>query len=252
MPEGITIDAGPLAADGLAATFAELARATVVGADIVHVLTFLSERTVSLLPVDACGVLVRDAGDALRVIGSSSAAAHLLDLFQVQNDEGPCLECLESGQPVRATLAEAEARWPRFAALLAAEGFGAVYAVPIASRHVVIGALNLFAVEEVGPGDLAVAQALADVAALALLQTDTDEDAAIVARRLYLAVEARNTVNRAIGVIAERLTLDPDAALVALRRAAAADGMSLVLLAAGVVAGDDRIAAVRRLQRPLT
>jgi GAF domain-containing protein len=238
--------AGP---EGLAVTFAELARMAVRGADLVDVYTLLSERVVTLLPVAACGILVRDAGGTLHVVGSSSASAHLLDLFQVQNDEGPCLECLTSGRPVSVDLADASARWPRFSALLEIEGFSAAYALPIASRAVTVGALNLFARDGLGAAELEVAQALADVAALALLQSDAVEDAVVVARRLYVAVQARSTVSQAIGVLMERLGLDADDALRRLRMTAATHGEALVGLAAAVVARDVRSVGAGTLLR---
>lgn len=234
----------------VAATFAEVARLAVRGADVVDVLTLLSERTVTLLPVAACGVLVRDASDVLHVIGSSSASAHLLDLFQVQNEEGPCLECLATGRPISMNAAGAAVRWPRFGALLVSEGFAAVHALPIASRDVVVGALNLFAVDSLGEAELEVAQALADVAAMLLLQTDVVEDAVVVARRLYMVVQDRSTVGQAIGVLVERFDLDPDGALRRLREVATEYAVALVALSAAVVSRDDESPAARALALP--
>ena len=245
--DDVTVASRAAGPEALAATFAELARMAVRGADLVDVYTLLSERVVTLLPVAGCGILVRDAGGTLHVVGSSSASVHLLDLFQVQNDEGPCLECLASGQPVSLGRADAAARWPRFAALLELEGFSSAHALPIASREVTVGALNLFAREAIGEEELAVAQALADVAALALLQSDAVEDAVVLARRLYVAVQSRSTVNQAIGVLMERLGLDEDGALRRLRSTADASGETMVALAAAVVARDASSTGVRAL-----
>lgn len=220
------------------------------GADLVDVYTLLSERVVTLLPVAACGILVRDAGGALHVVGSSSASAHLLDLFQVQNDEGPCFECLLSGEPVSVEAGEAAHRWPRFAALLAVEGFTAVHAFPMGSRGITFGALNLFALDALDDESRSVAQALADIAALVLLQSDVVEDATIVARRLHLSVQARATVGQAMGVVAERFGLDPDGALRMLQATAAEHGVTLAAIAVAVVVRDPASLAAQALIRP--
>lgn len=219
----------------LAATLSDLARATRLGVGAVDRLTQLALRCVELLPVAAAGLLVVDPIVGLRVIGSSSDAAELLDLYQVQNEEGPCLECTRSGEIVRAdALSDATTRWPRFGAEAQREGFSAVYAVPLAGGEVVIGALNLFASSPLSDERLAVAQALADAAALALLQADPLEDRIVVSRRLHAAVEARNSVEQAKGMLAQRFDEPLDAAFRRLRSAAASSGRDLAAVAADV------------------
>lgn len=222
----------------LAATFIELARLAVGGADSVDVFMRISQRAVGLLPIEACGILLRDPVGVLHAVGSSSASARMLDLFQVQNEEGPCLECLTSGDPVHVGMDEAAGRWPRFAALLLEEGFTAVHAFPMASGSVAFGALNLFAVEPLHDRHHEVAQALADIAALVLLQSDVVEDATVIARRLHLSVRTRATVGHAMGVVAERFSLDPDGALRLLQTTAAEHDVTLAKLAVAVVTRD--------------
>ena len=117
--------------------------------DFLHVLT---DRSVQLLDVSAAGLLLADPRGELRVVAASSEAARLLELFQLQNDQGPCLDCFRTGRPVAAAdLAAAAARWPRFAAAARQAGFAAVQALPMRLREQVIGALNLFRAE---PGGL--------------------------------------------------------------------------------------------------
>ncbi len=248
-------DSGTDAAKGtgaaeLAAAFVELARLAARGADPVDVFMRISQRAVGLLPIEACGILLRDPGGVLHAVGSSSASARMLDLFQVQNEEGPCLECLTSGEPVSVAADEATVRWPRFATLLAAEGFTEVHAFPMGSRGITFGALNLFALDTLDDEHRGVAQALADVAALVLLQSDVVEDATVVARRLHLSVQARATVGQAMGVVAERFSLDPDGALRLLQDTAAGHGVTLAALAVAVVVRDPCSTAARALIRP--
>ncbi|MFZ4670154.1 MAG: GAF and ANTAR domain-containing protein [Microthrixaceae bacterium] len=243
-------DAGPLAE-----TFVELARSVTEGADTVEVFSMLSERCVRLLPVDACGILIVDNSGDLQVIGSSNSSVHLLDLFQLQNEEGPCVECCRTGEAVADTTLDDAAlnesgRWPTFAAMTRAQGFRAVYALPLSSRGAVIGALNLFSTSLVGDDQLVVAQALADAATIALLQADPLLDAVTVARQLHLAVEARNTVEQAKGVLAERFDIDFDAAMHRLREVAHELDLRLIEVARTVVERDTDSPAASLLERP--
>jgi GAF domain-containing protein len=233
--EGTMMRDDPDAATRIATTLVELARVAARGKDVVDALMLISRRAVDLLPVEACGILVRDPAGMLHAVGSSSSSAALLDLFQIQNHEGPCLDCLRSGIPVSVDVSAASARWPRFARLLVSENLSAVHAFPMLSSGTAIGALNLFAVQRLSPDEEVLAQALADVAALALLRSDVIDDALVVARRLQHAVQARATLGQAIGMIAERFALDPDGALERLSDVAAAESMALVELATLVV-----------------
>lgn len=235
----------------LAATFVELTGLAVRGSDPVDMFMRISQRAVGLLPVEACGILLRDPGGVLHAVGSSSTSARVLDLFQVQNEEGPCLECLTTCEPVSVDAGEASHRWPRFAALLAVEGFTTVHAFPMASRGIGFGALNLFALDTLDDEQRSVAQALADIASLVLLQSDVVEDAMVVARRLHLSVQVRATVGQAIGVIAERFALDPDSALRMLQATANEQGVTLAALAAAVVVRDPSSRAAQVLNRPM-
>jgi hypothetical protein len=248
-------DAGidPPDSAGVAATFIELTRAVAGGADAVDVFTTLSERCVELLPVTACGVLVVDTGGTLEVVGASDSSAFLLDLFQIQNDEGPCLECFRSGQAVRDAALSPDGPWPHFAAAARAYGFTAVDAVPLRARTTVLGALNLFGATPLSDESMVIATALADTATMALLQADPGIDATTVARRLHLAVESRNTIEQAKGVLAERFDCTFDEAFIEMRRVSGLTATRLLDVARSIVDRDDRseAAAILRSRRDL-
>src|SRR5260370_40638750 len=156
----------------LSEAFVELTDTMVVGCDVIAFLHVLTARSVQLLDVSAAGLLLAAPRGELRVVAASSEAARLLELFQIQNDQGPCLDCFRSGRPVAAAdLAAAAARWPRFAPAARQPGVAAVQALPMRLREQVIGALNLFRAH---PGTLAPAddrrgQPLAGVATNRLL-----------------------------------------------------------------------------------
>lgn len=238
-------------ASKLAAAFVDLARSVNDGKDMVEVFSMLAERCVTILSVAACGILVIDPMGELEVIGSSNHSAHLLDLFQVQNVEGPCLQCCRTGGAVVDTDLSSTGPWPGFAMAARDHGYVAVYAVPLAARGIVVGALNLFAHQPIQEDELAVAQALADAATIALLQTDPREDEVVVTRRLRLVVEERNTIEQAKGVIAQRFSIDAEEAFVQLRRAAERTGSRLIDVAISVVNRDNSYDAAKLLANPI-
>ena len=92
----------------LSATFVELTDTMVADFDVIDFLHVLTDRSVRLLDVSAAGLLLADPRGELRVVAASSEAARLLELFQLQNDQGPCLDCFRSGQPVAAADLAAE------------------------------------------------------------------------------------------------------------------------------------------------
>lgn len=232
---GREVEAVPWAGK-LAAALTGLNRAAAIGADIVELLASLAQSCVDILPVAAAGLLVLDQTGNLMVIGSSSDAAELLDLFQLQNEEGPCLDCCRTGEAVSIDqLDERSSRWPRFAGAARAEGFSAVYAIPLSSLGVVVGALNLFARTPLNEQALQSAQAMADAATFALLRIDPVIDAAVVARQLYQAIESRNVIEQAKGMLAQRFEEDPIAALDRLQQAAARADVGMVEMARLVV-----------------
>jgi GAF domain-containing protein len=133
----------------------------------------LTERCVQLLNVDAAGILLIDPRGTLNLVAASTEQIRLLELFQLQNQEGPCLDCYHSGQGVAcADLTAAPQRWPQFATAAREQGFAAVQAVPMRLREQILGALNLFRCSpDAIPADAtAIAQSFANVATISLLQ----------------------------------------------------------------------------------
>lgn len=236
-------------ASELAVTFIEVTEGVTRGAESVEVFTLLTERCVKLLPVEAAGILLKDVTGTLQVIGSSSPSAHLLDLFQIQNEEGPCLECTQSGLRVSDTELSPEGKWPKFSALAREEKYRAVYALPLHSRGVAIGALNLFSLQALNETTLDIAQTFADTATVSLLQADIVMDQQIVLRKIHIAVESRNLLEQAQGMIAERFSVSPDVALAKIRNAAKQSHLSLLEAAMAVVHRDETSAVFSILEK---
>jgi GAF domain-containing protein len=224
----------------LARTFVELADTLVDDFDVVDLLTRLVDRCVDVLDVGAAGLMLAAPDGGLRVMASSSEAMGVLELFEIQAQEGPCLDCHRSGEPiVNQDLATLNGRWPRFAAEALAAGFRSVHALPMRRRGSVIGALNLFHVEpgEMQQADVDVAQAFADVATIAILQHRAAQEAQVINEQLTHALNSRIVIEQAKGMVAERLTLDMDASFAVLRAHARNHNLRLVDVAEAVIGG---------------
>ena len=147
-----------------ATTFVEILDTLVNDFDVIDVLTQLTSRCVDLLDVSAAGILLADESGHLRIVGASSERIQLLELFQLQNDQGPCLDCYTTGETVAAPDLNAPTPWPKFSAESVAAGYRSVYAIPLHHNSVTLGCLNLF-MSDPGPlasSDAVLAQALAD------------------------------------------------------------------------------------------
>jgi transcriptional regulator with GAF, ATPase, and Fis domain len=228
----------------LTEAFVEMADTLVDDFDLMDFLHVLTDRCVSLLGVSAAGLLLTDQRGALRLVAASSEQTRLLELFQVQIDEGPCLECFHSGQPVAvADLAAAAQRWPRFVPAARSTGFAAVHALPMRLRSEVIGALNLFTAQaqDLVVETLRLGRALADVATIGLLQARTIRQRDALTEQLQTALNTRVLIEQAKGVIAERHQVDMDGAFNLLRASARNHNRRLADLSRAVVEGSETV-----------
>ena len=224
----------------LVETFVELADTLVEDFDVVDFFTSLAERVVELEMASEVGILLVDETGDLRFVAASAERAHLLELFQVQNEEGPCQDCYSTGAPVSVDdLETAGDRWPLFAPRAASAGFRSVQAVPLRLRGTVLGAFNLFMNEPGGidPDAAAVVRAMADVATIGLLQQRELDRVHAVEGQLQRALQTRIGIEQAKGIIAERLGLPMDAAFERLRRYARNHNQKLNDTARDVVRG---------------
>jgi GAF domain-containing protein len=240
----------------LARTLVELADTLVADFDVVELFTRLADRCVDVLDVEAAGLMLVAPDGDLRVMASSSEAMRVLELFELQAQEGPCLDCYRTGRPVvNHDLARDDGRWPRFSAEALAAGFRSVHALPMRLRGAVIGALNLFHGEpgEMRESDIDAAQALADVATIAILQHRAAHEAQVVNDQLNHALNSRIVIEQAKGMVAERLSVDMQQAFSTLRGYARNHNARLADVAQTVIAGTltaSELAAPMAAKRP--
>ena len=218
--------------------FVSLATSLAAGLDVVDLLSGLAADCARLLDVTSAGLLLADRRGVLQVVAASSEATRSLELFQLQRDEGPCLDCFHGGAAVNvADLRAAAGRWPLFTAAAAQAGFVSVNALPMRLRDNVLGALGLFG-SEVGTlneEDLSLAQALAYVAAVAIVQDKVAADRTTVVEQLQTALDSRVVLEQAKGVLAQRGSLDMDQAFAVLRAYARDRNLRLTVVANAVI-----------------
>jgi GAF domain-containing protein len=218
--------------------FVSIASNLVDGFDVVELLSGLTTDCARLLDIASAGLLLADAHGVLHVVAASSERTHNLELFQLQREQGPCLDCYRTGTPVSAPDLEADpGRWPLFVAAAVSAGFSSVHAVPMRLREKVLGALGLFGSRAgpLSPEDLKLAQALADVASIAIVADKVAADNALITAQLQTALTSRVVLEQAKGLLAQLGDLDMDQSFAALRRFARDHNQRLSAVAHAVV-----------------
>ena len=233
-------DADRQRSDALSRTMIELADTLVHDFDVVDFLQMLSGRCVEVLGLASAGVMLHDQRDVLQVVASSDERARVLELMEIQNQEGPCLDAYRLSEPIQANAAEAASRWPIFSVRAQSFGYRTVGAIPLRLRAQTIGALNLFSTSDTQfrERDIRDAQALADIATIGLLNERALREARLVAGQLQHALASRVTIEQAKGIIAVNLKCDVDAAFQHMRGYARRRGLRLGDVASDVIHGD--------------
>ena len=234
----------------LIATLVELADNLVDDFDVIDVLTVLSLRCVQTIDVDAAGVMLASPAGELQFVASSNESMRILELFQIQADEGPCVDCFNTGDAiVNRDLTNPAERWPTFSPRALQYGFRSVHCLPMRLRGRTIGALNLFRSTEgsLDVDDVVVAQGLADVATIAILQHRSSLDAMLLNNQLSNALNSRVIIEQAKGKISQATNCDMDQAFSRLRAHARNHNLGLTLVAISVVEGT---ASIEELDPP--
>lgn len=230
--------------------FVELASSLARGYDVVELLSTLTTDCARLLDIASAGLLLADGRGVLHVMAASSERTRQLEVFQVQRADGPCRDCYLDGAPVQVPDLRLEAdRWPRFVPAAMEAGFLSVHALPMRLRDQVLGALGLFGTTpgSLHPDDLSLAQALADVASVALVQERVAADQQTLNEQLQTALTSRVVLEQAKGVLAQQGSLPIEETFGILRRYARDNNLRLTAVAEAIV--DRRLPATRLIER---
>ncbi len=225
----------------MTSTLVDLADTLVAGYDTVEMFYNLVEGCTDVLPIDHAGLMLTDAVGDLHVVAATSEVTHLIELLQIQNEEGPCLDAFRSGRVVESgpiTGPEARERWPQLSKAASDAGFGTITALPMRLRDRILGALNLFQVtpEPLGRDDLAVGQAFANIATISILQSRATDDARDIIDQLQRALDTRVVIEQAKGYIAQFSQITLDQAFNRIRGYARSNNLLLRDVASGIVA----------------
>lgn len=221
------------------AAFVTVADTLIAEYDLIDLLHTLVDVCADVLDVEAAGLVLADDAGELQLLASTSEQADLVEILQLAAGAGPCVDCFRTGTVVDiADIAESGAQWPEFQAAALGQGFRAVHATPMRLRGQVLGAMNLFSTDpgNLNAADAAVAQALADVATIGILQERSIRETGIVAEQLRWALESRVIIEQAKGVLSALDGIGVDEAFGRLRDYARHHNLTLREVAQGVTA----------------
>ncbi len=223
----------------LSAAFVKLADTLVADFDVVDLLHWLVQECTQILDTQAGGLMLVDPAGQLQLVASTSEEATLVEVMQLAAGGGPCLDCFRTGTAVTVGDIEVEREsWPRFAAEALKLGFRSMHATPLRLRGQTIGTMNLFSPElgAMGPEDVVVAQALADVATIGILQERSIRSAQLLSEQLQYALDSRILIEQAKGVVAATAGTTMDVAFATLRSYARSHNLPLRAVAEDVIA----------------
>jgi len=209
-----------LSAERLARVFVEVADTLVTEFDLIEFMQLLADRVAGMIDSSTVGLLLADTKDRLRFMAASDETTKFLELFQLDKQDGPCLDAFQTAIPVVNTdLRAAAERWPEFAPRATAVGFLSVHAFPLRLRNKVIGALGVFGTNlgDLDETDVQIVQALADVAAIALLQERTIRRSEVLTEQLQGALNSRIVIEQAKGATAQAHDVSVDEAFELIR-----------------------------------
>ena len=219
--------------------FVKVADTLTADFDIIELLHTLLNECTLIIDVQAGGLMLADGSGDLQLMASTSERADFVEMMQLNAGAGPCLDCFALGRAIAVGDIDKDGRsWPSFRAAALGRGFQSVHAVPMRLRGRILGTMNLFGTEVglLGKRDAAVAQALADVASIGILQERNIRETAVIADQLQRALSSRILVEQAKGVLSATGSMDVEAAFTTMREYARVHNLTLRAVAEAVTA----------------
>ncbi|HEX7589395.1 MAG TPA: GAF and ANTAR domain-containing protein, partial [Demequinaceae bacterium] len=233
----------------ISAAFVAVADTLTTDFDVVDLLHTLVQECVEILGMKAGGLMLADGAGELHLMTSTSEAAAFVEVMQLAAASGPCIDCFTGGVAVSVSdIEDPDSHWPEFASASLAQGFHSALATPMKLRGRIIGTMNLFGATtgKVSARNAAVAQALADVATIGILQERLIHEGHLVEEQLHNALDSRIMIEQAKGVLAHSLSLSMDDAFGLLRKYARDGNLTIRSVAQRV---SDRELAVQEIAK---
>ena len=224
-----------------AQAFADAASRMVNRCDIAGDLVLLLIDCADLLSAEAVGLLVAVPDNGLELLSSSTHRVRELEVYELQNGTGPCIEAIRLGEHVTAISPELDSAWAPLGAQIVANGFRSVHAFPLTWHGTAIGALNVFHADPVilNDGDRLLAGTFADLAT-AVLARPLETGVRALRQQIMAALDGRIVIEQAKGIIAYRENLEMSDAFSRLLQLAAASGRPLSQVADEVLTSVSR------------
>lgn len=223
----------------LAQVFVELADTLVTDFDVTDFLHMMTDSSAEVMDTQGAGLMLADQRGALRA-AAATGDIESLQFLEVEHDQGPCIDCFGSGLPVVNTEPDAaREHWPLFTVQALDAGFLSIHAFPLRLRDEVIGAVSLYSsrARTLDDVELSVAQALADIATIGLLQERIIRDKTVLTEQLQSALNTRILIEQAKGIVAEQTGLSVVAAFSAIRSFARNDRQTIPRVATAIIDG---------------
>ncbi|EMD25751.1 GAF and ANTAR domain-containing protein [Amycolatopsis azurea] len=217
---------GDASAGPLAEQFVELTRLLLAASTPAQVLEQVIDAAYRVVPgADLVSITLRAPDGTFHTPVSTGEIALKLDEVQYRAGTGPCVDAADSGSPgyIRSEDLATEKRWPDFSEAAVRHGYTAILStvlVPDATPPRLPGALNIYSHRPGALDSLAqdTALLLATHGSLALASTTAVGRAELEASHLRLAVESRDVIGQAKGILMQRRGLTADEAFDLLRR----------------------------------
>jgi GAF domain-containing protein len=198
--------------------------------------------THSIFQVDGAGLMLADADHHLRSVASSDNRFSYLEDLQIRHQEGPCIEAFDSKELVGVEDLAGDGRWPLFSDAAVSQQVRAVLASPLPYNQDAVGVVAVLS-EKSRPwspeGELALL-AFTDLAALLIASMMQGEQQTELSAQLQGALNSRQVIEQAKGVLIGTRGISARAAYEQLRAQARAERRKLAAVCSDVVANASR------------
>lgn len=212
-----------------ASALAEAVRRAAARRSAADPTTAVIEMATTSGPCDAASITLLERDRSLTTVASSNDLVRQADSLQYELDEGPCLDAVWTDGLFVVPDLVADGRWPRWAPRAAELGVTAILAVHLFTDRA-LGALNLYSLQPrtYDHSDVEAARIVAAHGSVVLAYSRTEQN-------LWQAIDSRNLIGQAQGILMERFGLTPDSAFAVLRRYSQHHNRKLAVLAEELV-----------------